>query len=124
MSNPICWFEIYVQDMNRAKKFYESVFETRLSKLENPAGGMDYWTFSMEDKGYGATGALVRMEGVPPGGNSTLVYFDCEDCAVQAKRATEQGGKVDKEKFSIGQHGFIALVFDTEGNMIGLHSMI
>ena len=123
MSNPICWFEIHIQDMNRAKKFYESVFETRLSKPESPAGGMDYWTFSMEDKGYGATGALVRMVGAPSGGNSTLVYFNCEDCAVQAKRAADHGGKVFKEKFSIGQYGFISLVFDPEGNMIGLHSM-
>ncbi|BAM06504.1 VOC family protein [Leptospirillum ferrooxidans] len=123
MNNAVCWFEIYVQDMNRAKKFYESVFETRLSKLESPGGKMDYWTFPMEEKGCGSTGALVRMEGAPSGGNSTLVYFDCEDCAVQAKRAADHGGKVDKEKFSIGQYGFIALVFDTEGNMIGLHSM-
>ncbi|MCL4461211.1 MAG: VOC family protein [Nitrospirae bacterium] len=123
MSNPICWFEIHVQDMNRARKFYESVFETRLSKLESPAGEMDYWTFPMEENVCGAPGALVRMAGVPSGGNSTLVYFNCEDCAVQAKRAASHGGKVFKEKFSIGQYGFIALVFDTEGNMIGLHSM-
>ena len=123
MSNPICWFEIYVQDMNRAKKFYESVFETRLSRLESPDGKMDGWTFPMEEKDYGSTGALVRMEGVPSGGNSTLVYFACDDCSVQANRTADHGGKVFKEKFSIGQYGFIALVFDTEGNMIGLHSM-
>ena len=123
MNNAVCWFEIYVQDMNRAKKFYESVFETRLSKLESPAGKMDYWTFPMEQNVCGAPGALVRMEGAPSGGNSTLVYFACEDCTVQAKRVADHGGKVFKEKFSIGQYGFIALVFDTEGNMIGLHSM-
>ena len=45
MNNAVCWFEIYVQDMNRAKKFYESMFETRLSKLESPDGKMDGWTF-------------------------------------------------------------------------------
>jgi predicted enzyme related to lactoylglutathione lyase len=51
------------------------------------------------------------------------VYFSCEDCAVEAARATANGGSIFKEKMSIGEHGFIALVFDTEGNMIGLHSM-
>jgi predicted enzyme related to lactoylglutathione lyase len=60
---------------------------------------------------------------VSVGGNSTLVYFSCTDCATEAKRAAASGGAVFKEKFSIGQYGFIALVTDTEGNMIGLHSM-
>ena len=65
----------------------------------------------------------VKMPGMDrPKGNSVIIYFSCEDCAVEAKRAGENGGKIFKEKFSIGQHGFIALVHDTEGNMIGLHS--
>lgn len=102
MNNAVCWFEIYVQDMNRAKKFYESVFETRLSKLESPGEKMDYWTFPMEEKGCGSTGALVRMEGAPSGGNSTLVYFDCEDCAIQAKRAADQGEKSSRKNFPSG----------------------
>jgi len=63
------------------------------------------------------------MEGFPSGGNSTIVYFTCSDCAVEAKRASESGGKIHKEKFSIGQYGFIALILDTENNMIGLHSL-
>ena len=57
------------------------------------------------------------------GGNNILVYFSCADCAVEAAKAAESGGKVHKEKMSIGQYGYIALVIDTEGNMIGLHSM-
>ena len=120
-SNPVGWFEIYVQDMNRAKAFYESVFKTQLQKLEGP--GLDMWAFPMQPEANGAAGALIRMEGFPSGGNSTIVYFICADCSVEAKRASTQGGKIFKDKFSIGQHGFIALVTDTEGNMIGLHSM-
>jgi predicted enzyme related to lactoylglutathione lyase len=46
----------------------------------------------------------------------------CEDCAVEAARVAENGGRIDKPKFSIGQYGFISLVYDCEGNMIGLHS--
>jgi predicted enzyme related to lactoylglutathione lyase len=71
----------------------------------------------------GAPGALVKMEGFASGGNSTLVYFTCSDCAVEAKRASGNGGKIFKDKFSIGKYGFIALVIDTEGNMLGLHSL-
>ena len=51
------------------------------------------------------------------------VYFSCGDCAVEVSRAVRNGGRVQKPKESIGQYGFIALVYDTEGNMIGLHSM-
>jgi predicted enzyme related to lactoylglutathione lyase len=120
-SNPVGWFEIYVQDMNRAKAFYESVFKTQFQKLESP--GIDMWAFPMQPEANGAAGALIRMEGFPSGGNSTIVYFICADCSVEAKRASTQGGKIFKDKFSIGQYGFIALVTDTEGNMIGLHSM-
>jgi uncharacterized protein len=120
-NNPIGWFEIYVQDMGRARAFYDSVFGTRLERLEGP--DIEMWAFPMEPDRPGAPGALVKMEGFPSGGNSTIVYFTCSDCAVEAKRAAESGGRIFKDKFSIGQYGFIALVLDTEGNMIGLHSM-
>ena len=120
-NNAVGWFEIYVQDMDRARAFYESVFSTRLDRLESPE--IEMWAFSMQQEKPGAAGALVRMPGYPSGGNSTLVYFTCSDCAVEAKRASESGGAIFKDKFSIGQYGFIALVTDTEGNMIGLHSL-
>ena len=120
-NNPIGWFEIYVQDMSRARAFYGSVFATTLERLEGP--DIEMWAFPMEPDRPGAPGALVKMEGFPSSGNSTIVYFTCSDCAVEAKRASESGGKIFKDKFSIGQYGFIALVLDTEGNMIGLHSM-
>lgn len=122
--NPVGWFEIYVQDMNRAKSFYEGVFQTKLEKIENPEIDMWSFPFSMEEKLPGAAGALVKMEGVPSGGGGTLVYFSCKDCANEAKKVEENGGKIMKPKFSIGQFGFISIVFDTEGNMIGLHSMV
>lgn len=124
--NPIAWFEIYVQDMPRAKAFYEAVFQGELTPLTNPDvdsfPGMEMWTFPSDMNGYGATGALVKMPGCPSGG-STLVYFSCQDCAVEAERAAAYGGQVLKPKMSIGEYGSIALVMDTEGNTIGLHSM-
>jgi len=120
-NNPVNWFEIYVQDMARAKRFYESVFQLKLEQIGSPDTEM--WGFPMDMERFGASGSLVRMEGVPSGGNSTLVYFSCADCAVEAGRVAASGGRMFKEKMSIGQYGFIALAFDTEGNMFGLHSM-
>ena len=119
-NNPVGWFEIYVQDLPRAKAFYEAVLQIRLERLPSPE--VEMWAFPMQPERSGAGGALVKMPGFPSGGNSTLVYFSCADCAVEAKRALAVGGKIVKDKFSIGPYGFIALVTDTEGNMIGLHS--
>ena len=121
-SNPVAWFEIYVQDMERAKAFYENVFDLQLTRLEDTPS-IEMWAFPMQAEGYGAAGALVRMPGFPSGGTSVLVYFSCEDCAVEAATAASLGGRVEKEKFSIGQYGYISLIVDTEGNIIGLHSM-
>jgi predicted enzyme related to lactoylglutathione lyase len=128
-NNPVVHFEIYVADMDRAKAFYETVFGGRLEHMPSPTPGMemDMWAFPMDrDAGmssYGSGGMLVKMEGFTPGAGGTLVYFGCEDCAVQAARAVEAGGGLVQDKMSIGEHGFCALVSDTEGNVIGLHSM-
>ena len=122
-NNPVIWFELYVQDMNRAKKFYEAVFGFKLTKIDTPTQGMEMWGFPMEENKVGAGGALAKMDGVSSGGGGTLIYFSCDDCAVEAKKAAANGGSIHKDKFSIGQYGQIALVVDTEGNMIGLHSM-
>jgi predicted enzyme related to lactoylglutathione lyase len=120
-NNPVGWFEIYVQEMDRAKKFYESVFQVKLERLNNPE--IEMWSFPMSMDLWGASGALVKMEGFPSGGNSTLVYFSCTDCAIETERVKAFGGSIQREKTSIGEYGFISLVYDTEGNMIGLHSI-
>ena len=120
-NNPAGWFEIYVQDMARAKTFYEAVLQVPLTLL-NPSAP-ELWSFPQSMTGYGASGALARMEGMPSGGNSTLIYFSCADCGVEAGRVEAAGGRILKPKFSIGQYGAIALAFDTEGNLFGLHSM-
>jgi predicted enzyme related to lactoylglutathione lyase len=121
VNNPVIWFEIYVQDISRSKTFYEAVFQLKLERLHNPDIEMLGFPMSMERTG--ASGALVKMEGMASGGNSTIVYFSCTDCAVEAASVTKYGGKVQREKMSIGEYGFIALVVDTEGNIFGLHSL-
>jgi len=119
--NAVRWFEIYVQDMARARRFYETVFEVKLEKLES--GDLEMWSFQMSGDRPGAGGALVRMPGIPSGPGGTMVYFGCGDCAVEAGRVEKAGGKIQREKMSIGQYGHIVLAVDTEGNPIGLHSM-
>ena len=122
-SNPVGWFEIYVKDMSRAQAFYEAVLKISFESLTPPGDeGLEMMAFPMQMDVPGASGALVKVDGFPSGGNSTLVYFTCSDCGEEASRVAAAGGKIEREKMSIGEYGFIALAYDTEGNMFGLHS--
>ena len=119
--NAVRWFEVYVQDMARARCFYETVFDVKLEKLDS--GDLEMWAFQMAGDKPGAGGALVRMPGMPSSPGGTLVYFGCNDCAVEAGRVEKAGGQIQRAKMSIGPYGFIVLAVDTEGNLIGLHSL-
>ena len=127
VENPVRWFEIYVKDMPRAKRFYETVFALKLERLSTPSEmkdtGLELWNFPSNKDGWGTSGALARMPGLEPSGVSTIVYFGSDDCAIEEKRVAPAGGKVHRSKMSIGPYGFISLVIDTEGNTIGIHSM-
>lgn len=122
-TNPVGWFEIYVSDMPRAKAFYEAVFQVSLAKL--PVEVPEMWAFPATPGAWGAGGALVKTAGYPADGNNnaTVVYFSCEDCAVEGGRVAAAGGRILRDKISIGQYGFVVLAYDTEGNLIGLHSL-
>ena len=94
--NPVGWFEIYVNDMPRAKAFYEAVFDTKLTLLSNPTAddaGLEMWQFPGGPDGYGCPGTLCKMDGCAAGGGGTLIYFSCEDCAVEVARVTANGGR-------------------------------
>lgn len=119
--NPVRWFEIYVQDMARARAFYETVLGRKLDKLGS--GDVEMWAFPMQPDQPGTGGALVKVAGVPSGGGGTLVYFGSEDCGVEAARVVAAGGRLHRDKMSIGQYGYVVLALDTEGNMFGIHSM-
>ena len=124
MNNPVGWFELYVADLARAKAFYTAVFQRPLEDLTAPPGSeMQMCAFTMNSSGSGAAGALVKSAQMKPGAGGTRVYFSCADCAVEAARAAAAGGTVCQPKMGIGPYGFIAIVQDTEGNAIGLHSM-
>jgi len=123
-SNASVWFEIYVDDMERASKFYETVFDLKLEALPNPGDDpLQMRSFPGNMEKYGSNGALVKVEGVKAGGNSTLIYFGSEDCITEENRVEKAGGKIFKPKMAIGEFGFVSLFYDTEGNRAGLHSM-
>jgi len=125
-TNPVVWFEIYVNDMARARKFYETILDIELINMPMETSS-DYEMLvfpSTEDMNApNASGSLVRMNDMKAGGNSTIVYFSCDDCSVEESRVADAGGKVLQSKMTIGEHGFISLCVDTEGNTFGLHSM-
>jgi uncharacterized protein len=121
--NVIGWFDIYVEDMDRAVKFYESVLEQKLEKILDPTGETQMMSFPANMKVYGASGALVKSKHSRPGIGGTTVYFSVEDCSVQESRVIAAKGKIVRPKFSIGEFGWVILCVDTEGNMFGLNSM-
>jgi len=122
LKNPIGWFEIHVADMERASRFYENVFSQTLTDMPTPEPDMQMRMLSGNMTMHGANGALVKHPMRKPSTQGVMVYFSCDDCAVQQALALDNGGQVFKPKFKIGDNGFIAIVGDSEGNAIGLHS--
>lgn len=126
--NVVCWFEIYVNDMERAKKFYSAVLGVKIEDAPAMEGmdDMQMAFFPGAENLPNASGALIKMKGVKEVGiatTSTIVYFTCEDCAVEESRVEAAGGEVHQPKMSIGEHGFCSICLDTEGNTFGLHSL-
>jgi hypothetical protein len=121
LNNPVGWFEIYVADLNRARIFYSSVLKRTLKPAVTD-GTFEALEFDGQMPGSGAMGALMKHPMRQPSHEGTMVYFSCEDCDKTVALALEHGGVVHKPKWSIGDQGFIAIIGDTEGNAIGLHS--
>jgi predicted enzyme related to lactoylglutathione lyase len=125
MKTAVNWFEIYTSDFKRAKNFYTEVFKCELTDIpihSERHSQMEYAVFSSDQKDGGASGALVRLDVAKPGIGGTLVYFNSEEINAELSRVEASGGKIIRPKQDIGDLGFIALIEDTEGNMIGLRS--
>lgn len=118
--NPVCWFDINVANLERAKKFYETVFNIQLTDLPIEWGKQS--TFPFENDGMNATGALVEKENYVANENNTIVYFSSTDCVTEESKVQNAGGSIVRPKTPIGEFGFVSILQDTEGNTIGLHS--
>lgn len=122
--NAVGWFDIYVNDMDRAETFYGEVLQREFEMISDPTDtSIIMKGFVTDMDSYGAGGALVKREGAGPVTGGTIVYFGVEDCAVEELRVKGSGGKVISPKMSIGEYGFVSVCMDTEGNLFGLSSM-
>jgi uncharacterized protein len=119
--NSVTWFEIPTADLARARKFYERVFNVKLQEIEGSGAKMAM--FPGADEHAGAMGVLVHSEAAVPSQQGTLVYFHCQDLSEELKRVEENNGTVSLPKTAIGENGYMAHFCDTEGNLVGLHSM-
>ncbi len=123
--NVVGWFEIPVTDMDRAIRFYETVFDFKIDR--NQMGPLDMgWFPFTEGDGPGSGGSLVKHpDFYKPSTDGTLVYFTAHsgDLNNELGRVEDAGGKVLQEKTHIADDiGYMALILDTEGNRVALHS--
>jgi uncharacterized protein len=121
--NAIGWFDIYVNKLDRAVAFYQTVLDCTLEPIGDSTGENQMMSFPADMNAYGAGGALSKSAHASPGIGGTIVYFSAKDCAVEEARVDAAGGKVIRPKFSIGEFGWVSLCQDTEGNMFGISSM-
>jgi len=119
--NPVTWFEICVDDLARAKQFYETLLGIQLLAHESSAE-FEAYRFPGGMPGLGAMVCLMKHPMRKPSSDGTLIYFHVDDCGLVANRAAALGASVHRAKWSIGADGFIAIIGDSEGNAIGLHS--
>lgn len=126
LDNAINWFEIPVSDFDRAKKFYETLFGYEMPVNQVGPAKMGFFLYDYKAGKIG--GAIVHHpELLQPSNTGTLVYLNCQpDLQFILNKVTEGGGKILVEKTIISTEqslGYWALVNDTEGNNVGLHSM-
>ena len=119
--NPVNWFEIPVRDLDRARRFYETVFGLQLSLTA--MGPLEMAWFPMAPGAAGATGTLVKSEGYTPSHAGALVYFSVADIKGTLARIDANGGRTLMPKTGIGEHGFFAHFEDCEGNRVALHAV-
>jgi predicted enzyme related to lactoylglutathione lyase len=116
------WFELFVADFDRAKRFYETALQAQLQEMEMENCRMGMFPY---DNVIGIGGSITKMQDISPCPGGTIVYLNVEgDLDDVLKRIPSASGSVVKPRTSVGQHGFIALFRDTEGNSVGLHSMV
>lgn len=121
MKSPIGWFDIPTKDLDRAATFYSAVIGKSVNISEFM--GMKMGFFPMEKDGE-VGGALMPPDtGNSPSKIGTRVYFTFDGNLDEAiARVEPAGGKITMPKMAIGEAGFVAMMEDTEGNQVGLHS--
>jgi uncharacterized protein len=120
MANQFVWCDIPVIDLDRAIRFYTAVLGGKVEKMT-----VEGMTFGLlPDAHAGVSGCLVTGNEARPSTDGPMIYLNCDNrLAIAIAAAGLNGGKVLQPRHSIGPHGFRAIVLDSEGNRIALHSM-
>ncbi len=120
MANQVVWVDIPVLDLDRAIAFYSAVLGSPVRKQEYPGMAIGLLPGSDPD----VTGCLYTKDGEQPSDHGLLVYLNAQGRLDEAVAEVEpNGGKVIGPKHPIGPYGFRAIIIDSEGNRIALHSM-
>jgi predicted enzyme related to lactoylglutathione lyase len=125
MNNAISWFEIPSIDLDRATKFYETIFSISLIPMDMPNFRMRM--FPIDNPMTGIGGAVVHAEGfyIPSSTHGPMIYLNGNpDVQIVLDRIEATGGKIVVPKTQISpEHGYMAVFIDTEGNRVALHSV-
>lgn len=115
------WFEIQAANLQRAKRFYETILQISMEEVK--LGDIPEVLFSFDRTQGGVGGSILESNTPPPGAGGTVIYLNVEgDLDGVLGRIAGAGGTVTKPRTAIGPYGFIGIFKDTEGNSIGLHS--
>jgi len=115
MANRVVWFDIPVEDLSRASDFYSKVLDISVQEAHGVA--------ILEHSGNDVAGCLFKSDDEKPSDHGSLLYFNVSGRLDAAIETVEQcGGQILKVKEQIGEHGYRAIVLDSEGNRIALHS--
>ena len=124
-ANVITWFEIPVSDIDRAKAFYETILDIEMVKRNDGTNEAVFFPYDpnvVQATSGRVTGVLSKSERNSPSANGTLLYINASpDIQKVLDKVERAGGKIVSPKIQINA-GFIAVIMDTEGNRIGLHS--
>lgn len=118
-ANPVNWFEIPVNDLARAKTFYEAALKVEITESEMGPNKMGW--FPMEMDAPGAAGTLIKGDGHVPSHEGSLVYLHVDQIDPTLSAIEAAGGQTLVPRTSIGEHGFFAHFEDSEGNRVALH---
>jgi len=126
LGNALNWFEIPVNDFNRAKKFYESIFNYQMPDVMMGETKMGFFLYDMQAGKIG--GAIVyNPDFYKASENGSLIYLNAQpDLQIVLNKVASAGGAVLKEKTLVSEEqnlGYWALIKDSEGNRVALHSM-
>lgn len=120
MQNIGVWFDIPVADLDRAKKFYSSVFGVGFMDLDHNKSRVAMFPY---EQGM-VSGTLVETPDYNPSNEGATIYLNGgKDLNIVLAKVEKAGGEILKEKTNIKEYGYIGYFKDTEGNKVGLHSM-